>query len=90
MHDDVQIVKQHPSREWFSLNMMGKKIEFLLDRLPNAFGQGSYLPLTCAIAYDEKVRENADVTEIQQDNFFSQFVFDNIDDFSCQINRFQC
>jgi len=39
VNDDIQIVKQHPAREWFPLHMMRKDAQILFGRLAYGVSQ---------------------------------------------------
>ncbi len=88
MHNDIAVIQQQPAVAGISFDFPFL-FEFFMNVFRCAFGERVQHAVAGAGADDEIIREGGNVFQVHQNNIFSFFVFERIDNFACKVQSVQ-
>lgn len=88
MDDNIAVIHDHPAIAGVAL-FLGFLFEFLADIVNSGIGERIEHAVAGAGADDEIIGKRCNAFQVEQDNIFSLFIFQRVDDFAGKVKRVQ-
>ena len=88
MDDNIAVIHDHPAVARVAL-FLGFLLEFLADIVNGRIGERIEHAVAGAGADDKIIGKRCDAFQVEQDNIFSLFIFQRVDDFAGKVKRVQ-